>query len=57
MKKMYKINFIKELPIFFHEKLNNNKIITISDISLCFFDLDKKMRGIAYYRVISILKI
>ena len=45
MKKMYKINFIKELPIFFHDKLNNNKILTISDISLCFFDLDKKNEG------------
>ena len=45
LKKMYKINFIKELPIFFHDKLNNNKILTISDISLCFFDLDKKNEG------------
>jgi len=45
LKKIYKINFIKELPIFFHDKLNNNKILTISDISLCFFDLDKKNEG------------
>jgi len=45
LKKVYKINFIKELPIFFHDKLNNNKILTISDISLCFFDLDKKNEG------------
>ena len=45
LKKMFKINFIKELPIFIHDKLNNNKILIISDISLCFFDLDKKNEG------------
>ena len=56
MKKIYKINFIKELPIFFHDKLNNKKILTISDITLCFYDLDKKMKDIAYYQAISILK-
>ena len=45
LKKIYKINFIKELPIFFHLILNINQILTISDISLCFYDLDKNNVG------------
>ena len=45
LKKIYKINFIKELPIFFHLILNKNQILTISDISLCFYDLDKNNVG------------
>ena len=45
LKKIYKINFIKEFPISFHEKINNNKILTISDISLCFYDFNKKKEG------------
>ena len=45
LKKIYKINFIKELPIFFHLILNSNQILTISDLSLCFYDLDKNNAG------------
>ena len=45
LKKVYKINFIKELPIFFHLILNSNQILTISDLSLCFYDLDKNNVG------------
>lgn len=45
LKKIYKINFIKELPIFFHLILNSNQILTISDLSLCFYDLDKNNVG------------
>lgn len=41
--KYYKINFLKELPIYFHLVSKDNKILTISDISLCLYDLDKNI--------------
>ena len=41
--KYYKINFLKELPIFFHLVSRDNKILTISDISLCLYDLDNNI--------------
>ena len=53
--KYYKINFIKELPIYFNSISNNSKIITISDISLCIYDLDKK--NIKYYKLYLYLNI
>ena len=36
---IYQIEFLKNLPIFFHLIPEINKIITISDISLCLFDI------------------
>ena len=44
LNKYYRINFLRNLPIFFHVISNENKIITISDISLCLYDLDKNLR-------------
>ena len=41
--KYYKINFLKELPIYFHLVSRENKILTISDISLCLYDLDNNI--------------
>jgi hypothetical protein len=41
--KYYKINFLKELPIYFHLVSRDNKILTISDISLCLYDLDNNI--------------
>ena len=41
--KYYKINFLKELPIYFHLVSRDNKILTISDISFCLYDLDKNI--------------
>lgn len=41
--KYYKINFLKNLPIFFHLIAKENKILTISDISLCIYKLEKKI--------------
>ena len=43
LNKYYQINFLRNLPIFFHVISNENKIITISDISLCLYDLDKNL--------------
>ena len=43
LNKYYTINFLRNLPIFFHVISNENKIITISDISLCLYDLDKNL--------------
>ena len=43
LNKYYQINFLRNLPIFFHIISNENKIITISDISLCLYDLDKNV--------------
>ena len=39
----YKISFLNKLPIYFHLITYDNKILTISDISLCLYDLDKKI--------------
>ena len=43
LNKIYKINFLKKLPIFLHFITNENKILTISDISLCIYLLDKNI--------------
>ena len=40
---IYKINFLKKLPIFLHFITNENEILTISDISLCIFILDTNL--------------
>ena len=42
---LYPINFLKNLPIFFHLNPQTNKIITISDISLCLYDLNEGKDG------------
>ena len=39
---LYQINILKNLPIFFHLIPENNQIITIGDISLCIYDLEKE---------------
>ena len=39
----YKINFLNKLPIYFHLITYDNRILTISDISLCLYDIDKKI--------------
>ena len=38
---LYQINLLKNLPIFFHLIPENNQIITIGDISLCIYELEK----------------
>ena len=43
LNKYYKINFLKNLPVFFHLIAKENKILTISDISVCLYKLDKKI--------------
>ena len=39
----YKITFLKSLPIYFYLISNENKILTISDISLCEYEIDNNM--------------
>ena len=43
---LYSVNFLQNLPIFFHRIPETNKIITIGDISLCFYELfnDKEFK-------------
>ena len=43
LNKIYKIKFLKKLPIFFHLITNENKILIISDISICIFLLEKNI--------------
>ena len=56
LNKFYNINRLKELPIFFHlvthkekkislYKIKSHKIITISDISFCMYELDNDHSG------------
>ena len=42
MSHLYPISLLKNLPIFFHLIPENNNIITIGDISLCLYELEKE---------------
>ena len=48
LKKLYPINFLNSLPIFFHLIPEINKIITIGDISLCIYELNKNNKELKY---------
>ena len=51
---MHKINFLKSLPIYFNLIPNKNKILTISDLSICLYELDK---NVGYCKLISFIDI
>ena len=54
LNKYYKINFLKSLPIYFNLIPNKNKILTISDLSICLYELDK---NVGYCKLISFIDI
>ena len=53
---LYPINLLKDLPIFFHLIPENNNIITIGDISLCIYELEKE-NNFKYCKLLSFINI
>ena len=53
---LYPINLLKNLPIFFHLIPENNNIITIGDISLCLYELEKE-NNFKYCKLLSFINI
>ena len=53
---LYPISLLKNLPIFFHLISENNNIITIGDISLCLYKLEKE-NNFKYCKLLSFINI
>ena len=53
---LYPISLLKNLPIFFHLIPENNNIITIGDISLCLYKLEKE-NNFKYCKLLSFINI